>query len=47
MKIDLDFGILYQEILVTALKEYKSACNRDGNYTRADVVQDIINKLPF
>lgn len=47
MKIDLDFGILYQEILICALKEYKGSCNRDGNYSRADVVQDIINKLPF
>lgn len=40
-------GILYSEIILTALQEYKGACNLNGNFSRADVVQDIINSLNF
>lgn len=47
MKIDLDFGILYQEILISALKEYEITLRQNGNNCRADVVLDLLNKLPF
>lgn len=40
-------GILYHEIILTALQEYKGKCNLNGNYCRADVVQDIINAIEF
>lgn len=47
MKIDLDFGILYQEILVCALKEHELSLRRLGNNCRADVVADLLSKIPF
>lgn len=40
-------GILYSEIILTALQEYKGKCNMNGNFSRADVVQDIIDQLIF
>lgn len=40
-------GILYSEIILTALQEYKKQCKIYGNNSRADVVQDIINSLDF
>lgn len=40
-------GILYSEIILTALQEYKGKCNMNGNFSRADVVQDIIDSLIF
>lgn len=40
-------GVLYSEIILTALQEYKGKCNLNGNFSRADVVQDIINSLNF
>ena len=40
-------GILKAEIILTALQEYKGQCNLNGNFSRADVVQDIIDSLVF
>lgn len=40
-------GVLYSEIILTALQEYRNLCNVNGNYCRADVVSDIINAIEF
>ena len=40
-------GILYSEIILTALQEYKGKCNLNGNFCQANVVQDIIDSLIF
>lgn len=40
-------GILYAEIILTALQVYRQECKASGYHTRADVVQDIINSLIF
>ena len=40
-------GILYAEIILTALQEYRKQCKASGNHCRADVVQDIIDSLIF
>ena len=40
-------GILYSEIILTALQEYRKQCKDSGNHCRADVVQDIIDSLIF
>ena len=40
-------GILYSEIILTALQEYRQQCKANGNHCRADVVQDIIDSLIF
>lgn len=40
-------GILYSEIILTALQEYQSQCRAQGNYCRADVVKDIIEAIEF
>ena len=40
-------GILYSEIILTALQEYRKQCKASGNHCRADVVQDIIDALIF
>lgn len=40
-------GILYAEIIITALQEYRKQCKASGNHCRADVVQDIIDSLIF
>lgn len=40
-------GILYSEIILCALQEYKTQCKIYGNHCRADVVQDIIDSLIF
>lgn len=40
-------GILYAEIILTALQEYSKLCKENGNYCRADVVNDIINAIEF
>lgn len=40
-------GILYQEIILSALQEYRGLCRAQGNFTRGDVVYDIINKITF
>lgn len=40
-------GILYAEIILTALQEYKKQCKINGNHCRADVVQNIIDSLIF
>ena len=40
-------GILYSEIILTALQEYSKQCKASGNHCRADVVQDIIDALIF
>lgn len=40
-------GILYSEIILTALQEYRKQCKANGNHCRAEVVQDIINSLIF
>lgn len=40
-------GILYSEIIITALQEYRQQCKDSGNHCRADVVQDIIDALIF
>lgn len=40
-------GILYSEIILTALQEYKTQCKMQGNHCRADVVSDIISAIKF
>ena len=40
-------GILYTEIILTALQEYRKQCKASENHCRADVVQDIIDALIF
>lgn len=40
-------GVLYSEIILTALQEYKGTCNLNGNFSRADVVNEIINAIEF
>lgn len=40
-------GILYSEIILTALQEYRKLCKGYGNHCRADVVNDIINAIEF
>ena len=40
-------GILYSEIILTALQEYRQQCRAYWNHCRADVVQDIIDALIF
>lgn len=40
-------GVLYAEIILTALQEYSKQCKVNSNYCRADVVTDIINAIKF
>lgn len=40
-------GILYSEIILTALQEYKTQCKMQGYHCRADVVSDIISAIKF
>lgn len=40
-------GVLYAEIILTALQEYSKQCKENENYCRADVVNDIINGIEF
>ena len=40
-------GILYSEIIFTALQEYRKQCQANGNHCRADVVNDIIVAIEF
>lgn len=40
-------GVLYSEIILTALQEYKTQCKIYGNHSRAEVVQDIIDGIEF
>lgn len=40
-------GILYSEIILSALQEYRLLCKGLGNHCRADVVQDIIEAIEF
>lgn len=40
-------GVLYSEIILTALQEYRKVCIVNGNYCRADVVNDVINAIEF
>lgn len=40
-------GVLYSEIILTALQEYRKQCVVNGNYCRSDVVNDIINAIEF
>ena len=40
-------GVLYSEIILTALKRYRGTCNFNGNYCRADVVNEVINAIEF
>lgn len=40
-------GVLYSEIILTALQEYRKQCVVAGNYCRADVVIDVINGIEF
>ena len=40
-------GILYSEIILAALQEYRQQCKASGYHCRADVVQDIIDALIF
>lgn len=40
-------GVLYSEIILTALQEYRKQCNVNGNFCRADVVNDVINSIEF
>lgn len=40
-------GILYSEIILTALQEYRKQCQANGNHCRADVVNDIVDAIEF
>lgn len=40
-------GVLYSEIILTALQEYRKQCVVNGNHCRADVVNDVINDIEF
>lgn len=40
-------GVLYSEIILTALQEYRKQCVVNTNFCRADVVNDIINAIEF
>ena len=40
-------GVLYSEIILTALQEYRKQCVVNGNNCRSDVVNDIINAIEF
>lgn len=40
-------GMLYSEIILTALQEYRRLCKQTGNHSRAGVVDDIINAIDF
>lgn len=40
-------GVLYSEIILTALQEYRKQCQVAGNFCRADVVNDVINGIEF
>lgn len=40
-------GVLYSEIILTALQEYRKQCQANTNFCRADVVNDIINAIEF
>ena len=40
-------GVLYSEIILTALQEYKTQCKMQGYHCRADVVSDIISAIKF
>lgn len=40
-------GVLYSEIILTALQEYRQQCKTNGNHCRADVVTDIIDAIEF
>lgn len=40
-------GVLYSEIILTALQEYRKQCVVEGNHCRADVVNDIIDAIEF
>jgi hypothetical protein len=40
-------GVLYTEIILTALQEYRKQCKTNGNHCRADVVNDIIDAIEF
>lgn len=40
-------GVLYSEIILSALQEYRIICNMQDNYSRADVVKDIIDGIEF
>lgn len=40
-------GILYQEIILTALQEYRKQCKKNGSHCRSEVVNDIIKSIEF
>lgn len=40
-------GVLYSEIILTALQEYRKQCAFYGNNCRADIVNDVINDIEF
>lgn len=40
-------GVLYSEIILTALQEYRKQCYAYGNYGRGDVVGLIIDTIEF
>lgn len=40
-------GVLYSEIILTALQEYRLQCKANGNHCRADVVKDVIHAIVF
>lgn len=47
MKIDFDFGILDQEVLVTSLCEYAQANYRFGNLARARHCCQLVSRIGF
>ena len=40
-------GVLYSEIILTALQEYRKQCVVYANFCRAEVVSDIIRAIEF
>ena len=40
-------GVLYSEIILTALQEYKRECLLNMNCSRADMVAEVIRDIEF
>lgn len=40
-------GVLYSEIILTALQEYRKQCQANGNHCRAEVVSGIVEAIEF
>lgn len=40
-------GVQKAVIILSALQVYKGVCNLKGDFSRADVVQEVINQIEF